>query len=185
MNAASPAPRRSRLLLWLPAFAILLLGILFAVGLKRGGESRLIESRWINQPVPSFTLPPATPDLPGVASSTFADGKPRLINVFASWCVPCRVEAPQLEALKQQGVIIEGVAIRDRPEDLARFLNEFGNPYAAIGADVRSEVQIALGSSGVPETFLVDGRGIIRQQIQGVITEEMVPELVAKMRAMQ
>jgi cytochrome c biogenesis protein CcmG/thiol:disulfide interchange protein DsbE len=181
----SPSHVRSRLLLWLPAIGILLLAVLFAVGLRHGGEGRLVPSRWIDQPVPNFTLPPAADGLPGVSSRTFADGKPRLINVFASWCVPCRVEAPQLEALQRQGVIIEGIAIRDRPEDLARFLSEVGNPYAAIGADTRSEVQIALGSSGVPETFLVDGRGVIRQQIQGVITPEMVPELVARMRTMQ
>ena len=181
--AAAIKTKRSWIV-WLPLAVVLILGGLFAWGLTRGGN-QLIESHWINKPVPQFTLPPATADRPGLASAVFADGKPRLINVFASWCVPCRVEAPQLEALQARGVIIEGIAIRDRPDALAAFLAEVGNPYASIGADERSQVQIALGSSGVPETFLVDGKGVIREQIQGIITPEMVPEILAKLEGMR
>ena len=187
-GAPSPAPRKDapkrNWVVWLPLAVVLVLGVLFGWGLTRGGD-QLIESQWINKPVPQFTLAPATADRPGLSSSAFGDGKPRLINVFASWCIPCRVEAPQLEALRARGVIIEGIAIRDQPAALAAFLAETGNPYASIGADERSQVQIALGSSGVPETFLVDGKGIIRQQIQGVITAELVPEILAKLEGMR
>jgi cytochrome c biogenesis protein CcmG, thiol:disulfide interchange protein DsbE len=175
---------RARWLLWMPFGLVALLGLLFIWGLRQGGESRLIRSQWIDKPVPAFDLPPAMPGQPGLSSRNFADGKPRLLNVFASWCIPCRVEAPQLEELRRRGVIIEGIAIRDRQEDLARFLAETGNPYTGIGADTRSQVQIALGSSGVPETFLVDGNGIIREQIQGVITADMMPEINAKLARM-
>lgn len=185
MTGDSSKTARSSWLLWLPFAVVLGLGALFWWGLSSGGESRLIESQWIDKPVPEFDLPPAMPGQPGVTSSQFSDGKPRLINVFASWCIPCRVEAPQLEALRDRGVIIEGIAIRDRPEDLARFLAEHGNPFAGIGADQQSEVQIALGSSGVPETFLVDGNGIIREQIQGIVTAEMVPEIIARLERME
>lgn len=182
MTSAQP-PRRS-LWLWLPLAIVAALGLLFAWGLYAGGQSRLIESQWINKPVPVFDLPPAMPNQPGLSSRTFADGKPRLLNVFASWCGPCRLEAPQLEALRRQGVIIEGIAIRDRPDQLAAFLAEYGNPFTGIGADTRSQVQIALGSSGVPETFLVDGNGIIREQIQGRITDDQVPEIIVKLQGM-
>ncbi len=184
MTAVSPVQPRARWILWLPLIAVAVLGLLFVWGLRQGGESRLIESQWIDQPVPVFDLPPAMPGQPGLTSRDFADGKPRLLNIFASWCVPCRVEAPQLEELRRRGVRIEGIAIRDRTQDLTRFLAETGNPYIGIGADTRSQVQIALGSSGVPETFLVDGDGIIREQIQGVITPEMLPEINAKLARM-
>ena len=185
MNREAQATARSSWVLWLPFALVLALGGLFWWGLASGGENRLIQSQWIDKPVPEFDLPPAMPGQPGLSSRQFSDGKPRLINVFASWCIPCRVEAPQLEVLRERGVIIEGIAIRDRPEDLARFLAEFGNPFAGIGADQQSQVQIALGSSGVPETFLVDGNGIIREQIQGIVTAEMVPEIVARLERME
>jgi cytochrome c biogenesis protein CcmG, thiol:disulfide interchange protein DsbE len=185
MNREAQATARFSWVLWLPFALVLALGGLFWWGLASGGENRLIQSQWIDKPVPEFDLPPAMPGQPGLSSRQFSDGNPRLINVFASWCIPCRVEAPQLEALRERGVIIEGIAIRDRPEDLARFLAEFGNPFAGIGADQQSQVQIALGSSGVPETFLVDGNGIIREQIQGIVTAEMVPEIVARLERME
>jgi cytochrome c biogenesis protein CcmG/thiol:disulfide interchange protein DsbE len=170
-------------IVWLPLIIIGVLGLLFAWGLKRG-ENTLIASQWINKPVPLFDLPPAVPTQPGLASRDLGMGRPHLLNIFASWCVPCKVESPQLDQLRARGVPVVGIAIRDRPQDLAVFLAENGNPYAAIGADERSEVQIALGSSGVPETFLVDGNGIIREQIQGIITDDMVPEIAAKLDRM-
>lgn len=176
---------QTRWIVWLPLAIVGLLGLLFAWGLAAGGESRLIRSQWIDKPMPVFDLPPAMPGQPGLSSTEFADGKPRLLNVFASWCIPCKIEAPQLEELRRQGVIIEGIAIRDRQDALAAFLAETGNPYTGIGADTRSSVQIALGSSGVPETFLVDGNGIIREQIQGVISPEQVPEIIAKLQGMR
>jgi cytochrome c biogenesis protein CcmG/thiol:disulfide interchange protein DsbE len=135
--------------------------------------------------MPLFELPPATEGVPGLTSAELADGRPRLVNIFASWCIPCRVEAPQLEALRASGIDIVGIAIRDRPEDVAQFLDQHGNPFSRIGSDQMSSVQIALGSSGVPETFLVDGKGIIRRQIQGVILADEVPKIIAELEAMK
>jgi cytochrome c biogenesis protein CcmG, thiol:disulfide interchange protein DsbE len=175
---------KGRLILWVPLIGVLLLGLLFAWGLMRG-EDRLVASQWIDQPLPAFELGPATDGVAGLTSTGMATGEPRLLNFFASWCVPCRAEAAQLDAIAAAGVPIDGIAIRDRAEDVARYLAETGNPYARIGADPRSQVQIAFGSSGVPETFLVDGRGIIRKQIQGIITPDMVPGLLAELRAMR
>ncbi len=184
MTMTQPTTRRGNWVIWLPLIVMAVLGVLFAYGLTRD-DQRLIQSQWIDKPMPAFDLPPAIEGQPGLSSASLADGRPRLINVFASWCIPCRIEGPQLEELKARGVIIEGIAVRDRPEDLARFLSEIGNPYTSIGADVRSQVQIAMGSSGVPETFLVDGNGIVREQIQGVITADMVPVILAKLRGMR
>lgn len=175
---------RSRWVLFVPLAVMALLFGAFVYRLTVPPQT-LIESQWIDKPMPLFDLPPATEGVAGLKSSDLADGRPRLVNIFASWCIPCRAEAPQLEALKAAGVPIDGIAIRDRPEDVAAFLRENGNPFDRIGSDVQSSVQIALGSSGVPETFLVDGKGIIREQIQGVILAEQVPEIIAKLEAMK
>ena len=185
MTAPAPAAARASLWLWLPLALMLALAALFIWGLRHGGEDRMIASQWIDKPAPLFDLPPAVPGVPGLSSRELATGQPRLVNVFASWCVPCKVEAPVLAELKARGVIIDGIAIRDRRDDLERFLAEGGNPYRAIGADERSQVQIALGSSGVPETFLVDGQGIIRQQIQGIIEPGDVAALVHKLEGLR
>ena len=139
-------------------------------------------SRLIGRAVPAFALPPATADNAGLSSGDL-HGKPRLLNFFASWCVPCAGEASVLAELSRRGVVIDGIAIRDRPEDLARFLVKNGNPYRAIGSDTDSHVQIALGSSGVPETFVVDGKGIIRYQHIGEIGVDQVPVILSKLRA--
>jgi cytochrome c biogenesis protein CcmG/thiol:disulfide interchange protein DsbE len=128
-----------------------------------------VRSRLTGQPVPAFNLAPATGGIPGLASKDLVSGEPRLLNVFASWCVPCIAEAPLLDELKKQGIPIDAVAVRDRPQDVTEFLTRHGNPYERIGSDPESRVQLALGSSGVPETFIVDGRGIIRYQHMGPI----------------
>ena len=87
--------------------------------------------------------------------------------------------------LKKQGVTIHGIAIRDKPEDVTRFLGEHGDPYARIGSDVSSRTQISLGSSGVPESFVIDGRGVIRYQHIGDIRPENVPAILAALKAAQ
>ena len=129
-----------------------------------------VPSKLEGQRVPAFALTAALPDKPGLASSDLAHGQPRLVNIFASWCVPCIAEAPMLMELKRRGVPIDAIAIRDRPEAIAVFLRSHGDPYERIGADRDSRVQIALGSSGVPETFVVDGAGVIRAQHIGPIS---------------
>ncbi len=128
-----------------------------------------IASKLEGRAVPAFVLPAAVAGKPGLSAADLARGGPRLVNIFASWCVPCIAEAPMLIELQRQGVPIDAIAVRDRPEDVAAFLSRHGDPFAAIGADPDSKVQIALGSSGVPETFVVDGRGVIRAQHIGPI----------------
>lgn len=174
----------NRWLLWLP----LLLFVSF-LGLAAGGllkaDNGVIESKLVGKPLPAFALPAAASDRPGLASADFAKGKPRLLNIFASWCVPCAAEAPQLMALRKAGIEIDAIAIRDARPDVDRFLTRWGNPYSRIGLDARSGVQFALGSSGVPETFIIDGQGRIVHQHVGDIRADQVADIIARVKAAQ
>lgn len=172
----------TRAILWAPLALFLALVALAVWGLSRPDDTT-IRSQMIGKPMPDFALQPAVAGHPGLALADLKRGRLRLVNVFASWCVPCRAEAPQLEALKRRGIPIDGIAIRDRSEDVARFLAAVGDPFDRIGADPRSQVQFDLGSSGVPETFIVDGRGIIRLQHIGDIGPDQVDEIVAAWEA--
>jgi cytochrome c biogenesis protein CcmG/thiol:disulfide interchange protein DsbE len=140
-----------------------------------------IRSKLEGQPVPAFDLPAAIPGRATLVSADLVTGKPRIVNFFASWCVPCIAEAPVLGELRARGIAIDGIAVRDRPEDVAAFLKENGDPYQRIGADLHSEVQMALGSSGVPESFVVDGRGIIRYQHVGPIMPQDLDLVLAEL----
>jgi cytochrome c biogenesis protein CcmG/thiol:disulfide interchange protein DsbE len=171
-----------RLFLWLPLAVFVAFVATVAIGLRKPADTQ-IRSQMIGKAMPDFALQPIVASHPGLAAADLRKGKPRLVNVFASWCLPCKAEAPQLDALKRHGVPIDAVAIRDRPEDVARFLAEWGDPFERIGADPNSRVQFALGSSGVPETFVVDGGGVIRHQHIGDIRPENVPEIIAAYEA--
>ena len=172
----------SRVLRFLPLLVLIVFVLAVAWRLNKPAEEE-IRSQLIGQPVPAFALAPALPAKPGLASTDLAKGRPRMINVFASWCVPCIAEAPLLMELKRQGVVIDAVAVRDRPEDVAAFLVRHGDPFERIGSDLDSKVQLALGSSGVPESFIVDGRGIIRYQHMGPIEPDDLPELLRQWEA--
>jgi cytochrome c biogenesis protein CcmG/thiol:disulfide interchange protein DsbE len=140
-----------------------------------------IPSQMVERSVPAFALPPAVPSKPGLSAGDLATGQPRLLNIFASWCVPCVGEAPVLGELKRRGVIIDGIAIRDTPGALTVFLARNGDPYERIGADQQSDAQIALGSSGVPETFLVDAKGVIRRQYIGPLNASNIPGVLREL----
>jgi cytochrome c biogenesis protein CcmG, thiol:disulfide interchange protein DsbE len=170
-----------RLWLWVPLGLFMLFFGVVASGLIKP-STKTIKSRMVGKAVPTFSLAPVNASQPGLGSANFV-GKPRLLNIFASWCIPCMAEAPVLLSMAKQGVEIDGIAIRDRPADVARFLARNGNPYARIGADNDSAVQMSLGSSGVPETFVIDGKGIIRHQHIGDIRPEDVPEILAALNA--
>jgi cytochrome c biogenesis protein CcmG, thiol:disulfide interchange protein DsbE len=173
---------RRRLILWVPLVVFAVFLAFVAIGLYAPTE-RTVPSQLIGEPVPDFALQPALPGRPGLSSATLRSGEPRVVNIFASWCIPCRAEAPQLDALARHGVPIDGIAVRDRPQDLAGFLASWGDPFQAIGADNDRRVQIALGSAGVPETFVIDGQGVIRHQHIGAINPEDVPTIAAAYEA--
>ena len=140
-----------------------------------------VHSTLEGKPIPVFSLGAILPNKPGLDSSDLASGQPHLLNIFASWCVPCVTEVKVLETLKDHGVPVEGIAVRDRPGDLADFLAQNGDPYERIGSDPQSQVQISLGSSGVPESFIVDGKGVIRYQQIGPIDAADVPMILSRL----
>lgn len=183
MSGAEKKPGK-RWAIWLP---LVLFGVFFVLvmnGLVRPAD-RDIESAMVGKTLPEFTLPPGVDERPGLATDDFRQGEVRLLNVFASWCVPCAAEAPQLDELARAGVPIDGVAIRDRTQDIARFLARYGNPFATIGKDDISEVQLGIGSSGVPETFVIDGTGTIRYQHIGPIMERDVQTILSEVKKAQ
>jgi len=169
------------LILWIPLAGYLIFLAIASLGLNRDQQT-VIESRMIGKPIPGIDLPAASSTNPPLSTKEMADGKPRLLNIFASWCVPCAAEAPILAQMAQQGVRIDGVAIRDARADVDAFLTRHGDPFQRIGLDARSTLQFYLGSSGVPETFVVDGKGVIRYQHIGAVGPQDVETLLAKLR---
>ena len=170
----------SRWLRFLPVVVVVVLIGAFVWRLANPPDST-VPSRMVGRPLPAFELAAIVPTAPGFTSTELATGKPRLVNLFASWCVPCIAEAPVLEELKRRGVAIDGIAIRDRSGDVAAFLEKNGNPFQRIGSDPTSRVQIALGTAGVPESFVVDGRGVIRHQHIGPIEPGDIPTILAEL----
>lgn len=170
-----------RWLLWLPLCAFGVVIAVIAWGLYQPAD-RTVRSAMVGKPLPDFALAPLLPGKPGLTSADFRQGKPRLLNVFASWCVPCIAEAPQLMTLKAAGVPIDAIAIKDTAPAVTGFLRANGDPYARIGSDVHSRVQLALGSSGVPETFVIDGRGVIVAQHVGEIRADDVAVILDQVR---
>ena len=142
-----------------------------------------ISSKMIGKDLSEVRAPPALPGRKGVFVGDPTG--PKVINFFASWCVPCVAEAPILAHLREQGVRIDGIAVRDKPEEIAAFLTANGDPYSAIGADPESRVQIQFGGSGVPETFIIDPYGVVRYQHIGPIEEKDVPTIRDKVGALR
>lgn len=170
----------SRAVRYLPlTLLVIILGVM--IWRLTNPADTVIRSRLEGKPVPAFALPAAIPGKPALTSTNLATGQPRLLNIFASWCVPCIAEAPVLDQLKRRGIHIDAIAIRDRPEDVADFLARHGDPFERIGSDTDSRVQLALGSSGVPETFVIDGKGIIRYQHVGPIDQSQIRMILAEL----
>lgn len=173
-----PAPPRGlRALLLVPLALFLLLAGLFLLQLLSGRDAATIPSALIGRPAPETALPPVEGlGLPGLDSAAF-QGNVTLVNVFASWCVPCRDEHPLLvEFAKDRPFRLVGLNYKDKPENARALLAELGNPYAQVGADPRGREGIEWGVYGVPETFLVGRDGTILFKQVGPLT----PESLAK-----
>jgi cytochrome c biogenesis protein CcmG/thiol:disulfide interchange protein DsbE len=113
----------------LPLIALLFVGLVLLRPFPP--RAAVIESKMVGKPLPAFALPAGASDRPALASAQFAKGKPRLLNIFASWCVPCAAESPQLDALKQAGIPIDGIAIRDRARGCGPFPRPLWQPLRA------------------------------------------------------
>ena len=177
-DAPDQATRGKRnILVMLPLVAFLALAALFLYRLGAGDASR-IPSALIGRQAPVTDLPPLeglTRDgrpVPGLTSASFA-GNVTLVNVWASWCVPCHDEAPLLDRMaKDKRIQIAGINYKDTPDNARRFLNRYGNPFAAAGVDPNGRTSIDWGVYGVPETFLIGRDGAIAYKLVGPITAE-------------
>ena len=169
-------PDGRRWLYWLPLVAFLALGAVLLTGLGRDPE--VLPSALLGRPVPSFSLPPLDEGGTGWSDADLRTGKPQLVNVFASWCAPCRFEHPVLMALKARGVTINAINYKDEPAKAKAFLAEMGNPYARIGIDPHARIAIDWGVYGVPETFVVDGQGRIVFRFPGPITPDVLNDKI-------
>ncbi len=157
----------------LPLAVFAAVAAVFVVGL--GLEPRKVPSALIDKPVPEFTLPPLIGDR-GL-SHTDLKGEVALVNVFASWCVPCRQEHPLLADLAdKRKIVVHGINYKDAPDQARAWLNQLGNPYNRIGADRNGRSSIDWGVYGVPETFVIDRAGRIRYKHIGPLTPEAVEE---------
>ena len=172
------SPKRKRGWALVPVVIFAGLAAVFMTGLKSGDPSKL-PSALINKPAPAFDLPPLeglTADgaaVPGLSSQNLGNGDLTLVNVWASWCGPCRDEHPQLNSLAaQDGIKLVGLNYKDQRENALRFLNALGNPFTRVGVDRTGRTAVEWGVYGVPETFIVNGDGIIVYKFTGPITVE-------------
>lgn len=166
------ASRPRRTLVILPLLLFVALGTVFFFQLISGRDIAAVPSALIGQKAPDTSLPPLEGmNLPGLESSTFV-GKVTLVNVFASWCGPCRQEHPYLlELSRDQRFVIVGLNYKDQAENARRFLGELGNPYRAVGVDDRGRAAINWGVYGVPETFLIGKNGTIIYKQVGPLSD--------------
>ncbi|MFO1032639.1 MAG: DsbE family thiol:disulfide interchange protein [Hyphomicrobiales bacterium] len=153
----------------IPVAIFILLAALFFKGLF--GNPSELPSVLIGKGVPAFNLPAiANGDRPGLADTDLKKGGVSIVNIWASWCAPCRQEHPVLlELAKRTDITLVGINNKDEAENARHFLGAMGNPFAAIGADTDGRVTIDFGGYGVPETFIIDGTGHIRFKHVGPI----------------
>jgi cytochrome c biogenesis protein CcmG/thiol:disulfide interchange protein DsbE len=169
----APARVASRRWLFaLPIAVFALLVVALAVPILQGRDPSLVPSALLGKPAPEFDLPEVPGFGPGLSTGDLK-GRVSLVNIFASWCVSCRIEHPLLLELSRAGdIAVYGIDYKDKPEDGAAWLASHGNPYAATGLDLDGRVGIDWGVYGVPETFVVDADGAIVYKHIGPITPE-------------
>lgn len=153
-----------------------LIAIVWITLASGGARNETFATGLIGKPVPAFALPQLD-EGPPITPETFR-GRRYLVNVFASWCVPCRYEHPWLMQLKADGVPIVGVAYKDAPEKTRAFLARDGDPFAAVGQDPTGRLGLDLGIAGVPETFVIDETGVIVALHRGHIDERVLREKI-------
>jgi cytochrome c biogenesis protein CcmG/thiol:disulfide interchange protein DsbE len=180
---------RSRLIFILPGLVFLALAGLFAVQLVSGRNPAEVPSVLINKPVPTFSLAPLEglmadgKAVPGFSNEDLK-GRVTVVNVWASWCAPCRQEHPLLvELATDPSIRVVGINQRDNPDNARRFLGALGNPYSAVGVDPNGRASIDWGVYGVPETFIVGPDGTIRHKHIGPLTPENFAAFKEKLRA--
>ena len=169
-----------RLLVFLPLIGVAVVAAFALWALTSGRDPSDIPSALIGQPVPTFDLPPvAGTASPGLSTADLA-GDLAVVNVFASWCVPCRAEHATLTRIAEaEGLTLMGLNYKDEPEAAAAWLGELGNPYAAIGSDVSGRAGIEWGITGVPETFITRGGEVLFRYRGPIVGEPAVGDFLA------
>ncbi|MBR0779596.1 DsbE family thiol:disulfide interchange protein [Bradyrhizobium diazoefficiens] len=192
-QSTSATPQRRTFLMLLPLIAFMALALLFLFRLGSGDPSR-IPSALIGRPAPQTTLPPLDglqangAQVPGLDPAAFK-GKVSLVNVWASWCVPCHDEAPLLtELAKDTRFQLVGINYKDAADNARRFLGRYGNPFGLVGVDAGGRASIEWGVYGVPETFVVGREGTIVYKLVGPVTAEnlrkvLLPEMEKALKA--
>ena len=182
-------PQGSGFRLWMiiPALGAAAVLAVFMLGLQRGDGGRNLPSTFIGKPAPEFELPPLYADQPGLSSADMTAPGVKLVNIWASWCVPCRAEHVKLTELAAMGLTVHSINYKDTEAAAKKFLAELGDPFTLIGADRKGRVGIEWGVYGVPETFVVDGQGRIIYKhigpIQGSDIEGKILPAVEKAKA--
>ena len=171
----------------LPLAIFLLAAGVFISRLSAPEDPHVIRSALIGKPVPQFSLPPLEGrGSQGLSSEDLAKGQVTVVNAWASWCTPCRAENGVLLALKQRGITIHGLVYKDKPAPARGFLGELGDPFDRLGFDAEGRVGIDWGLTGVPETYVVDGKGIIVAKHVGPLDEAAVEsEILPAIQAAQ
>ena len=169
-------PLRRVLLVSLPAAAFLVLVLAFLFGLERE-DPQALPSQMIDRPAPTIAALEPLEGLPRFGPEQLQAPEVKLVNFWASWCVPCRAEHAQLVTLAEEGMPIYGIDYKDEPADARRFLAGLGNPFAAVMADP-GRVAIEWGSYGVPETYVIDAAGRVRLRHAGPITPDILKRLI-------
>lgn len=170
---ASPPRKRGQGFFLLPLIMFAVLCALFFFQLTSGKDNSTVPSALIGKPIPTFELAALQgSNLPGFSSASASEAPLTLINVWASWCGPCRAEHPFVERLAQdERLKVFGLNYKDKANTAISFLEELGNPYDAIGVDENGRVGIDFGVYGVPETFLIDNSGTIVYKFIGPISQ--------------
>jgi cytochrome c biogenesis protein CcmG/thiol:disulfide interchange protein DsbE len=167
-----------RLFFLVPVVIFVGLAWLLYIGLFQGPPS-LLPSPLVGKPAPDISLPALDAEAQNFNRAELGQGRPIIVNFWASWCAPCRIEHSTLQALAaRQGITLYGVDYKDKPEDGRAFLSELGNPFGKINEDRDGRVAIDWGVTGVPETFVIDSKGIIRVHYAGPLNEQVLQRLI-------
>lgn len=174
-NLPEETPKKGfSFLMLLPPILFVGLAMLFLLGMNRENPNEL-PSALVGKQAPAIAVSPFS-NMEMITDADLRTGEMRLVNFWASWCGPCRVEHPNLMALQAEGIQILGVNYKDQPGNAERFLAELGDPYAKGGADTSGRMALEWGVYGVPETYLIDGDGNVVLRIAGPVTQREIEE---------
>ncbi|OSQ44384.1 DsbE family thiol:disulfide interchange protein [Thalassospira alkalitolerans] len=166
---------------WIAVIPLVLFAALAGVFLMNiGKDSSVVPSALIDKPAPDFQLPPLPGRDKGLSRADISKGNVSVLNVFASWCIPCRAEHPLIKRMaREANVPVYGLNYKEKdPQDGVNWLGELGDPYSAVGMDLSGRTGIDFGVYGVPETFIIDGTGQIRYKHVGPVTNEVLEEVL-------